>query len=339
MDPWAGIVFGESDMGKTLMMIALLEGAKPGETAYLAGRGGLSTGTQALRLPSIEKRTFVHNRPTLAWGVRSIPKLAARGVKRLGIDDATIMAGNTLDDLTADPAYTKVADRYLELERQVRALGNVLRASEMISLVGTHVREGRTDRAGMWHPGGPDFKGNKVMKVIPRAFDFCAMVRKPGTDGHPAAQLLHAEFYVPGPADEDWVTKDRYDVFHRGRRSGPANLREYMRAAGIVLTRPPGLEWQDQAAAAVAKRVRDGEGPRDAWAWLAGRLRGKFDMRHVRWAAEDGLARAVFSDPELSDPMYLPPEGTAATSAGSVTDLEGDVSPSSAATTDSGGLE
>jgi len=322
MDPFAGVLYGESDLGKTLLMVAALEGSDPAQTAYLAGRGGLSTGAKALKLPNLAPRTFCHNRPTLSWGAAALPKLKARGFTRVGLDDISIMAGNELDDLVL--THPKVADRYMELARRVRALGNAVRGNGFLGIAGAHVRVGNRDREGTWHPGGPDLKGNKVMTILPYAFDFCAQVRKVSSEAAPAAQLLHAEFYVPGPTDEDWVSKDRYDVFHKGRKAAPANLREYLRAAGQDLGRAPGLAWQDAVADKVAARLLAGQDPRAVWEWAANALRGRFDMRHVRWAVEDGFARSIYTDPILSDPMYLPPVVHVAATDGAVTDLEDD---------------
>jgi hypothetical protein len=293
----------------------------------------------ALQLPGLVShkdggRVVVHPRPTLKWiAEKGLPWAKAQGAARLNLDDVSLAAANDLIDL--EPVYPKTADRYTALSSRVTAVFNGARQLGIAVVAGAHVRTGRFDRERKWHQGGPDLKGNETLKAAVYPFDFCAMLRK-ASEG----SVLHAEFYVPGVHDEDWATKDRYDVFHRGRQTAPANLREYLRAAGVILPRFPGLEWQERVADAVAEKVLRGASHREAWVWAVEKLRSKnLNPRHVRWAIEDGIARAVYADPVLSDPLYLPPEAPAAALAGAVTDLEGDAPQGTAAEDKSASLE
>jgi hypothetical protein len=75
-------------------------------------------------------------------------------------------------------------------------------------------------------------------------------------------------------------------------------MRELLRAQDVVVSRRPGLEWQDALAQAAADRVSGGEDPREVWtafvtSYEAG-SRAK-DWRHIRWALQDGLDRAVYT--------------------------------------------
>jgi len=322
LDPPAVIIYGKSGLGKTLLMVAALERAD-GKTAYIAGPGGLSTGAMALGLPGISSRVVRHPRPTLSWMASAVLKLKAKGYLRIGLDDVSKAASAELVDLEVLlPSMKQIGDRYGRLKRAVQLVSDNARRVGLEIIANTHDRKGNFERkTGMWRPGGPDLEGWQVLPVIPYAFDQAFMIRKPV-----AATLVHAEFYAPGVHDEDWVTKDRFDVLHRFRPTGPANIREHWRAAGIATTRPKGLEWQDKVADAMVNLILGkGKTQREAWAAVAARLDGKFHPKHIRWALEDGLARASYADPVYANVLTLPPEDAAVLGGGAALDLNGDI--------------
>ena len=141
-------------------------------------------------------------------------------------------------------------------------------------------------------PGIPDVPSANQGKNMPAWFDIVARVI---SDKDMLDPWLPLALYAD-PFDDNYVTSDRTGVI---RPRAPLNLREVLRAKRQpeVLSRLPGLEWQEDIASKVAEAIVGGA---DAMQTLAGVWGGTvpLEMRsaedcHLRWACQDGIARAT----------------------------------------------
>lgn len=302
MDPWAGIITGAAGVGKDWAIAAAFGVSK---TAFIGGPGCFSAVETGLGLDT-KGRVITVARPTLDELAEWAPAIAAKKFRNVVVSDVSIASLNTYMDLKVQyPGIKRIADRYEALKFAVQRFAMAYRAAGLLLAVNAHVRPGSFEKkSGDWRPGGPDLQGWQVLPLIPHAFDAALIMHRAAVWPWPAA------FYAPGPYSNDWVTKDRYFVItRRPGHSGPGNLREYLRAAGVILPRDPGLDWQEGVADKVAALINDkGNTPREAWTAVADRLRGAYDLRHVRWAISDGIARAEYAKCDVLTP---PPEFSA----------------------------
>lgn len=285
---------GVTDSGKTYTALAALAG--PG-FAVLAGPTGLRVGEKGLGwTPAKGKESFAFERPTLASYEEALPKLAAAGRKRVLVDEASFATKNTYADLKVRfPGRKNTAERYEQLEAAVtRVFLAACRAGLDLVVFTFHLKEGRFDKErGVYLPGGPDLKGWEARKPLVQGLDDLLVTRH-----DPAGFPFPAQFFCPGIADPHWVTKGRSDVLHIARPTGPANLREYLRACGDpLLPRLPGLEWQETAAQRCCDRILAGEDQRAVYADLGQKLRERLPqakLQWIRWALWDGCCRAQY---------------------------------------------
>lgn len=98
-------------------------------------------------------------------------------------------------------------------------------------------------------------------------------------------------YRCPGEKDTTKITKDRLMVC---APVSPMNLRELLNAAGYVMPRLPGLEWQDEVAEYLSKGIESGVALQEAIkaGWAAAAARSS-DPRHIAWAVRDGVDRAA----------------------------------------------
>ena len=96
--------------------------------------------------------------------------------------------------------------------------------------------------------------------------------------------------YYCDPTDSNWITGDRTGVC---TTKTPGNLREILRASesGYLLSRLPGLEWQDELADIVAEKIATGADVRATVQEVVGQFQA--NPLHLRWACQDGIARGV----------------------------------------------
>jgi len=147
--------------------------------------------------------------------------------------------------------------------------------------------------------------------------------------------------YFCDPTNPEWVTGDRtgvcwaktpgnlreilrasaggYALWVTGDRTGvcwaktPGNLREILRASagGYALARVPGLEWQDDVADELADLiVESGDVPGSIKKISVEhpRFSDGTQQIHLRWACQDGIARATFRKRKARNLFDLTPK-------------------------------
>tara|TARA_R110000751_G_scaffold25381_1_gene68964 strand:+ start:46 stop:1098 length:1053 start_codon:yes stop_codon:yes gene_type:complete len=100
--------------------------------------------------------------------------------------------------------------------------------------------------------------------------------------------------FFADPQSSEWIASSRVGVI---KRDTVGNLREVLRATRLSYRcgRVPGLEWQDEAADAVCAAVDGGTDVREAALNVADYyISAGMHERHAIWAAQDGIARALF---------------------------------------------
>jgi hypothetical protein len=92
-------------------------------------------------------------------------------------------------------------------------------------------------------------------------------------------------------SDTNYITGDRHGVTPD---HAPMNLAEILRAAGYVVRRAPGLEWQDEVVATLTDLFGKTapEQHRDLMVAIVAKMRekGRSDI-HIRWVLRDALDR------------------------------------------------
>ena len=264
------IFYGISGTGKTVAAIrtmpnAYFVGPKNGVAAVAVGAVGWMPRFVDESLKTIEQvNAFATGQLKGSYGL-SLPELVEKKlVDGLVVDDESIMAGRTEAIARAGHSnnggvsYAAYADIMVVMQCQ----RDFLRDLGCSVIINCH-EKAPWIYEGVRILGGPELPG----KVAPIHFP-------PITDN---VIRFVRDFMLPqeahgwnvrlavDPYDADWYTKDKYHVI--GRR-GPLNVREHWTAAGLRLSRPPGLEWQDEIAEEVAQAVAAGHNIDQVWAYV-----------------------------------------------------------------------
>lgn len=179
----------------------------------------------------------------------------------------------------------------------------LLRISEASRHIGVHVievaheQEPSTTNEGDFLPGGPSLGSKKQVLRVPAWCDFNA--RAVVNPEYPGGSLgMKGGLYVD-VWDPQWVTGDRNGVAKDGIM--PPNIREILHASetDYQLHRIEGLEWQDDVADVMAAAIVQGMdfeasidlGVNEAQKHAKGT--GRTTQLHIRWAAQDGIARGI----------------------------------------------
>ena len=178
---------------------------------------------------------------------------------------------------------------YQMLDQALLQLSSLSRHMGVHLAMTFHEKTSGESADGNFTPGGPDVPSRNQVKTIPSWCDITvrAMVDKTYPDP------WFPGVYYCDPANSQWVTGDRTGVCWK---QTPGNLREILRASnsGYRLDRLPGLEWQDNIADEVAERICAGEDVKAVCQSIAQTHDiAKLGRLQVRWACQDGIARAV----------------------------------------------
>lgn len=197
------------------------------------------------------------------------------------VDDFSLLAESTVNvlekKLSGFKLWGGIRDAVLDFRDTARHAGLhvVLTAHESTprTVNGTFVR------------GGPRLPG-RLPEDVPTA---CDLVLRAATD--PNRRGWHA-VYRCTIDDPNWVSKDRHGVTPD---KAPMNTAEILRAAGYVIHRAPGLDWQEEIVESIAQAIL--ETPTEEKALMAAgadwaREHTTNDL-HVRWVLRDALDRAT----------------------------------------------
>jgi hypothetical protein len=263
--------------------------------------------------------------------IRALPKRPdGRGI--FGIDDATVVTQRSrlaAEKVANDglEVFKIAAQELVELREAALESGHTVVAVFHPLDPGEEFRKRGSQEPAKKYVGGPAVASKKMMPVW--AGSSWLLLRAVTDTSGPV--LLWPVRYRCDPMElHQWLTGDRSGVC---AASNPPNIREILvRAAEsgqnvAVPARPIGLEWIDDAAEFVAHCVTGGANTIDAAKALAGlaQAHGK-DPYHLRWAVQDGFARAELRNVASSWTQYLasvsnpgPAQNPTVTGAGIVT--------------------
>jgi len=288
-EPAVIITYADSGTGKSSDLIASFPGA-----CVLAQKGALKPVVGVFGLPrdslwTVEIRTL-YDAISLAQQIAQLP--VDKRPPALGIDDLSLLAGNTLTAMKASGKYGR--NPYAlwgDLRDLVQTLGNVCRWDAGIHVViNGHEQAPYTADDGTFHKGGPRLPSKALTAMIPYVADTVLRGRKADATaprkGSPWQAVYDCEF------SDRWILKDRHGMYGLGL---PMNLSEWLRAVGYVIPRARGLEWQSAWVQLIAESLHAGNDIAKVKAAAIERLQAAgHDPRHIRWALRDGIDRAAF---------------------------------------------
>jgi len=154
-----------------------------------------------------------------------------------------------------------------------------------------HERMPGTNAEGFFCPGGPNVPSRNQVETLPSWCDINVRAMVDSTYPDP----WFPGTYFCDPTNPEWVTGDRTGVCWA---KTPGNLREILRASagGYKLARVAGLEWQDDVAdelAAMILETGDVTGSIKNLSQSNRMFMGGAEQIHLRWACQDGIARAT----------------------------------------------
>ena len=221
------------------------------------------------------------------------------------IDDISLICDTSITFWQDNPKFTASGkvDKfypYAQLKYYLHRISEMSRHIGVSVLMIAHEQLPGSDGDGNFLPGGPALGSKKQVLRVPGWCDFNARA------------VLNSDYPDPwcktglfvDSWDANWVTGDRNGV---GRRNSPPNLRELLRASRTEyrLQRVPGLEWQDGVADKLVKALDKGTELPKAVESVAASC-SKYDQLHVRWALQDGIARAAIKR-QTSASMFAAP--------------------------------
>jgi hypothetical protein len=195
---------------------------------------------------------------------------------------------------------------YQQLNKYLLAMSGLARHMGVHLVFTFHERAPGTDSDGFFQPGGPSLGSRKQTEVLPSWCDINVRAMIDSTYPDP----WFPGVYFCDPTNPEWVTGDRTGVCWA---KTPGNLREILRASagGYQLTRVPGLEWQEEVADALAQMIVDTgdiNGSIKAISESHPRFKDGSSQIHLRWACQDGIARATFMKRKARNLFDLTPK-------------------------------
>lgn len=281
------VIYGPSKTGKSTAT-----GAAGAAGLFIAQPGGLLPLTNFLGIDKINS--------VAAKDLREAATLIQQNAgkqKTIVIDDFSILAEVTITKLEEKHSF---GDMWRHLRSDVLFVRDAARyATEK----GTHVifnchySPARTS-SGKYVRGGPKLPGQ-----LPEQFSAFADI---------VAQVEYEETAAPwkyvlrtGPNPEN-IRGDRLSVLPD---PAPMNLGEALRCAGYDIPRPKGFEWMEENVEKISQVVlKNGiENWRETLKECAGKMRGKKDLKHIRWVLQDALHRAVICNAHenIIDNMFV----------------------------------
>ena len=195
---------------------------------------------------------------------------------------------------------------YQQLNKYLLTMSGLARHMGVHLVFTFHERAPGTDSDGFFQPGGPSLGSRKQTEVLPSWCDINVRAMIDPTYPDP----WFPGTYFCDPTNPEWVTGDRTGVCW-GKT--PGNLREILRASagGYQLCRVPGLEWQDELADEVAAAILetgDVPGSIKRISETSSFFKKDHSQIHLRWACQDGIARAIFQKRKARNIFDLAPK-------------------------------
>ena len=271
-EPAVVLVYAPSKAGKTTDTLYSFPRA-----LFLALPGALKPAAHVLGFQP-EARAVT----SMADATAEIRKVKPGAHDAIVVDDLSLLAERSQSTwekrLSGHTLWGQMRDDAIELRDAARAAGMhvIFSAHEMgPRLFGTTSLR-----------GGPRLPG-RMVEDFPAVCDTVLRAQpEPERPGWPWCYRCSAQ-------DTQYVTGDRHGVVPD---RAPMNLGEILRAAGFVLRRAPGLEWQDDVVASVAAllaRTPPEKQTATLQAVVAGmKKKGRPDL-HIRWVLRDALDRIV----------------------------------------------
>lgn len=235
------------------------------------------------------------------WPVLESMEPYASEYGALCIDDLSLMAVRQVNIWKTQPEAAK--SNWWPYQMLATACGNLAAWGRYMGVhvaVTSHMREAGYDDKGKFTPGGPDLSGRSPVKKMPGWCDI--MARADLNPDYPDPWLAEngcGVAWCVRPFDKQFVTGDRNGICWD---QTPPRLREILRASptAYYLPRLVGLEWQDAVADEAAERILRGDSVASAIQAIATdravTMQGAdrfLQQRYLRWALQDGIARAV----------------------------------------------
>lgn len=283
------VTYGAAGKGKSVDAVY----SWAGSALFLAQPGALRVAETTVG-HSVASQTAPCSRMAEAAAYLDVAK--ANGFGAVVIDDVSLLMQNEME--AAKPAYAifdkfekgKVSgyDRAIwgyyrqvitDFAFRARWLGIhvVLNAHEQVPFT--------DDKTGERFLGGPDLGWAKLVKNIPHTADLVLRVQSRQAQSPEWDTVADCD-----PTDRDWLMKDRFGKAFP--RLGPLNTAEILRVAGYHIPRPPGMEWAEEVAEAIAVAIVGGAQEKQA----SGPVKAKLEAQGcppylARWALRDGVHR------------------------------------------------
>ena len=266
------VVYGASGLGKSTDMAATFPNA-----LFVCRPGGMQCAASFLGLGVRE----IHVR-TLEDVINLIPHAKEHGHDAIVVDDLSLLAESTERDfdVSGQGSRNKFA-KFAHLNSLAAALREQGRFTGIHFAANAHERPKGRDAQGRERRGGPKLASwNMADSVVHEA----SLVLRCTQDGSRAGKWKS----VYDCGGEGWIGKDRLTA---AAERSPQNLRAILTAGGYTLSRPPGLEWQDEVVGSVTDKLNSGEDRASVVEALWPKLTGAgLDPRHVAWALRDAFA-------------------------------------------------
>jgi hypothetical protein len=279
-------VYGPSGIGKTTDLLYSLPNA-----LFVAPPGALKPAHNVVgHVPdSVEASTIME-------ATKIVADLAKRNDSKYDavvVDDFSLLSESTVNTLEKKLSGFKlwggVRDAVLDFRNTARHAG-------MHVVLTAHESTPRTVN-GTFIRGGPKLPG-RLPEDVPTA---CDLVLRAAFDQ--SRRGWHA-VYRCTVDDPQWVTKDRHGV--TPDRS-PMNVGEILRAAGYVIRRAEGLDWQEELVEAFCVALlADPASEAALMNEVIDIAREKTDNDlHIRWVMRDALDRAALRRARQTDMFAL----------------------------------
>tara|TARA_R100000008_G_scaffold86587_1_gene80322 strand:- start:1009 stop:1893 length:885 start_codon:yes stop_codon:yes gene_type:complete len=281
------VIYGPSKTGKSTAT-----GAAGAGGLFIAQTGGLLPLKNYLGLEKVRVQAAQN-----VQHAGDIVTKAAGKVPTIVVDDLSLLTEVTVTELEKNHTF---GEMWRKLRHQVLFMRD---AARYATSNGTHVifnchQSPPKTSSGKYVRGGPKLPGQ-----LPEQFSAFADIVARVEYEETAAPWKYVLRTGPNP---EYISGDRLDIFPD---PAPMNLGEALRAAGYELPRPKELEWMeplvDKTSALVLSEGL--ENWRETLRKVGTKIRDQHDLRHVRWALQDSLHRAVIKNAgeNILDRMFI----------------------------------